>query len=167
MQSRLSRSSVAKMFLAAFIAALHYLALALGLGAVVARGLRLRDVSRSPSNRDALSRLFRADSVWGLAALLWLGTGLVRAFAGLERGSAFYLRNGFFWVKMGMFVGVLALEIFPMITFVRWRIALANRGAPLDGAPLGVLVRLNDLEVALVVLIPFIASLMARGVWLF
>jgi hypothetical protein len=29
------------------------------------------------------------------------------------------------------------------------------------------LVRLNDVEVALVVLIPFVASPMSRGIWLF
>jgi len=70
-------------------------------------------------------------------------------------------------VKIGLFLGVLALEIFPMITFIRWRIARAH-GTPFTAdAPLGVLVRLNDVEVALVVLIPFVASLMSRGIWLF
>ena len=155
------------MVLAAFIAALHYLALALGLGAVFARGLRLRDLSRLLADHETLSRLFRADSAWGLAALLWIATGLVRVFGGLEKSPAFYLRNGFFFVKMGLFLVVLALEIFPMITFIRWRIARA-RGTPFTAdAPLGVLVRLNDLEVALVALIPFVASLMGRGIWLF
>ena len=155
------------MVLAAFIAALHYLALALGLGAVFTRGLWLRDLSRSPADGKTLARLFRADNVWGLAALLWIATGLVRAFGGLERSSAFYLRNGFFFVKMGLFVALLALEIFPMITFIRWRIARARGGAPTADAPINALVRLNDFEVALVILIPFVASLMGRGVWLF
>ncbi len=155
------------MLLAAFVAALHYLALAVGFGSVFARGLRLRDLQRSTSNEEVLDRLFRADSAWGIAALLWLGTGLVRVFGGLERSSAFYLRNGFFLVKMGLFVAVLALEIFPMVTFIRWRTARANGGVSMTSAQLGALTRLNDLEVAMVVLIPFVASLMARGVWLF
>jgi len=155
------------MLLAAFVAALHYLALAVGFGSVFARGLRLRDLRRSSSRDEVLTRLFRADSAWGIAALLWLGTGLVRVFGGLERSSTFYLRNGFFLLKMGLFVTVLALEIFPMVTFIRWRIAGASGGAAVAEAKLGVLVRLNDLEVALIVLIPFVASLMARGVWLF
>lgn len=155
------------MLLAAFVAALHYLALAVGFGSVFARGLRLRDLRRSSSNDEVLARLFRADSAWGIAALLWLGTGLVRVFGGLEKSSTFYLRNGFFLVKMGLFVAVLALEIFPMVTFIRWRAARANGGVSMTSAQLGVLTRLNDLEVALVALIPFVASLMARGVWLF
>lgn len=155
------------MLLAAFFAALHYLTLAVGFGAVFARGLRLRDLRRSPSNDAVLSRLFRADAAWGIAALFWLGTGLVRAFAGLEKSPGFYLRNGFFWLKMALFLAVLGLELFPMLTFIRWRAARAS-GAPAVAADrLGVLVRLNDLEVALIVAIPFIASLMARGTWLF
>jgi putative membrane protein len=155
------------LLLAAFIAALHYLALPLGLGAVFARGLRLRELSRSLGDGETLARLFRADNFWGLAALLWIATGLVRAFGGLEKSSTFYLRNGFFLVKMGLFVAVLGLEIFPMITFIRWRIARARGNKPTADAPYSVLVRLNDLEVALVVLIPFAASLMSRGVWLY
>ena len=155
------------LFLAAFIAALHYLALAMGLGAVFARGLRLRDLSHSLGDSETLARLLRADSMWGLAALLWIATGLLRVFGGLEKSSMFYLRNGFFLVKMGLFVAILVLEIFPMITFIRWRIARARGSVPIAGAPFGVLVRLNDVEVALVVVIPFVASLMGRGVWLY
>jgi putative membrane protein len=155
------------MLLAAFLAALHYLALALGLGAVFARGLRLRDLSRSPWNPDVLTRLLSADTVWGLAALLWIGTGLVRAFGSVERSSTFYLRNGFFLVKMGLFIALLALEVFPMITFIRWRIGRSTGGAPMANPPLRTLMRINDAEVAIVAVIPFVASLMARGAWLF
>src|SRR5215470_13658937 len=146
------------MLLAAFVAALHYLALAVGFGSVFARGLRLRDLRRSSPNDEVLARLFRADSAWGIAALFWLGTGLVRVFGGLEKSSAFYLRNGFFLLKMGLFVAVLALEIFPMVTFIRWRTARAKGGVGMASAQLGVLIRLNDLELALVVLITFVAS---------
>jgi putative membrane protein len=134
---------------------------------VFARGLRLRDLRRSPADAVALARLLGADSAWGGAAVLWLGTGLVRAFAGVEKQSAFYLRNGFFYVKMGLFVVVLLLEIAPMVTFIRWRIARGRGADPLAQARLGSLIRINDIEVALVVIIPFAASLMARGLWLF
>src|SRR3989449_11375442 len=53
------------------LAALHLLALGVGLGAVWARGRALRDA------RDAsgLRRAFYADTWWGVAALLWIGTG--------------------------------------------------------------------------------------------
>lgn len=151
----------------ASLSALHVLALAVGFGAVFARGRRLRDLRSTPEDSSALKRLFQADSFWGVAALLWIATGLLRVFGRLEKTPDFYLRNGFFWVKMALFALVLALEIFPMLTFIRWRAARSRGGVPTAGAKLLVLITLNDAEVAIVVLIPFIAALMARGAWLF
>lgn len=155
------------MILRALLSALHVLALAVGFSAVVARGRRLRDLRRSPQDAIALGRLFQADGFWGPAALLWISTGLLRAFGRFEKTPDFYLRNGFFWVKMALFGLVLALELRPMVTFIRWRAARARGGAPVAAANLGLLVALNDAEVALVLLIPFVAALMARGGWLF
>jgi putative membrane protein len=151
----------------ASLSALHVLALALGFASVFARGLRLRDLRRAPEDGAALRQLFRADSLWGLAALLWISTGLLRVFGRLEKTPDFYLRNGFFWVKMGLFALVLVLEIFPMITFIRWRLAKSRGIAPVAGAGLPRLIALNDAEVAIIILIPFVAALMARGAWLF
>jgi putative membrane protein len=151
----------------ASLSALHVLALALGFAAVFARGRRLRDLRRAPEDGDALKQLFRADSLWGLAALLWIGTGLLRVFGRLEKTPDFYLRNGFFWVKMGLFALVFVLEITPMVTFIRWRRAKARGVAPVAGARLSRLIALNDAEVAIVLLIPFVAALMTRGAWLF
>jgi putative membrane protein len=88
-------------------------------------------------------------------------------FGRLEKMPDFYLRNGFFWVKMALFLLVLALEILPMVTFIRWRVARSRGGAPVAGANLPRLIALNDAEVAIILLIPFAAALMARGAWLF
>jgi len=62
---------------------------------------------------------------------------------------------------------VFALEIAPMLTFIGWRRARARGATPWTAAPLERLVRTNDAELALVLLIPFAAALMARAVWLF
>jgi putative membrane protein len=151
----------------AILSALHVLALALGLGAVFARGRRLRDLRRLPTDAGALGRLFQADGAWGAAALLWLATGLVRAFGGLEKSPDFYIHNGFFWVKMALFASVFALEMLPMTTFMRWRGARSRGSAPAVGAHLSLLITVNDVELAIVIVIPFVAALMARGAWLF
>ena len=153
------------------LSALHVLALSFGFSGLFLRGMRLRELAKDRGNAAARASLLRADNVWGLAALLWIVTGLVRAFAGLEKQPDFYLRNGFFWVKMGLFGLVFALEIRPMVAFIRWRIA-KGRGADaaaaaVAAAPLAVFVRLNDAETVLVLVIPFVAALMARGAWLF
>jgi putative membrane protein len=85
----------------------------------------------------------------------------------VEKAPEFYLRNGFFWLKMTLFVSVLVLEIWPMTTFMRWRSAL-RKGQPLPGLQrLSGLVVVDDIETAIVVVIPFVAAAMARGIWLY
>ena len=142
----------------AIVSALHVLALALGLPSVYLRGRALK----GPLDRDGLKRLLTADAVWGIAAGLWIGTGLLRAFGGLEKGSQFYLQSPLFWTKMGLFVAVIVLEIWPMVTFIQWRITL-RRGELPDTSRARALYLVNHVEMALVVLIVFVASFMARG----
>ena len=144
--------------LAALVSSLHILALALGLPAVALRGRALK----GPLDDAGLRRLFAADSVWGIAAALWLVTGLARAFAGLEKGTAFYLGSALFWTKMALFLSVVALEIHPMITLIRWRAAVRDGRRP-DTTAARKLYVMNHVEMALVVVIVFVASFMARG----
>ena len=148
--------------LAAVFSALHLLALGMGLGGVWSRGRALRALARDPG---ALHGVLEADNVWGLAALLWIGTGLTRVLGGLDRDTSFYVFNGFFRVKMSMFVLLLVLESWPMVTFVRWRVARA-RGATVDTRRAAAFARINDAETALVVLIVFVAAMMARALWM-
>ena len=142
----------------ALISALHVLALALGLPSVFLRGRALAQ----PLDEPGLRRLFAADSVWGVAALLWLATGLLRAFGGLENGSQFYLVSSFFWLKMALFAAILLLEIRPMVTFIRWRIQRGRDTAP-DTSQAHMLFVINQIQLGLVVVMVFVASFMARG----
>ncbi|HYE94328.1 MAG TPA: DUF2214 family protein [Terriglobales bacterium] len=143
---------------AAIVSSLHLLALALGLPAVFLRGRALR----GPLDDAGLRRLFAADTVWGIAAALWLATGLLRAFAGLEKGSAFYLGSTLFWTKMALFVLVVLLELHPMLTLIRWR-AQHRRGERPDTASARSLYVLTHVQMAVTVAMVFVASLMARG----
>lgn len=143
----------------AVVSSLHILAFGLGLGSVFMRGLYLRRIQG-----DGIQKMFMADNIWGLAALLWIATGLLRAFGGLEKGTHFYLESPLFWVKIGLFVLVFSIELFPMITFIRWRIQL-GRGERVDTSRAPLFARINDFETAMVVAIVFVASLMARGVF--
>jgi putative membrane protein len=143
---------------AAIVSALHVLALAIGLPAVWIRGRALR----GPIDAVGFRRLFAADTVWGVAAALWLVTGLLRAFAGLEKGSAFYLGSSFFWIKMTLFLLVVALEIHPMLTFIRWR-RLRGRSQMPDTSGVRTLYVINHIQMAVVVIIVFVAAFMARG----
>lgn len=135
-------------------AGLHLLALGVGLGSVHARGRALR--------RGDVPAVLHADSWWGIAAVLWLVTGLVRAFGGLEKGSAWYLASPAFHLKMTLFAAVVLLELWPMLTFLRWRRAPAS-GAQPDLGRTRQLARVNDLELLLTLVIPFVAYAMAHG----
>jgi putative membrane protein len=144
--------------ISAIASALHVLALALGLPSVFFRGRALK----GPLDSSGLHRLFTADTVWGIAALLWLVTGVARAFGGLEKGSAFYLASPLFWLKMALFAIVVLLEVWPMTTFIQWRRQLRRGEAP-DTSAASRLYTINHVEMGLVVVIVFVASFMARG----
>jgi putative membrane protein len=145
--------------LSAVVSSLHVLALAIGLPSVWWRGRALK----GRLDAEGLRQLFVADSLWGIAALLWIVTGLLRAFGGLEKGTEFYLHSPLFWVKMALFACVLMLEIWPMLTFIRWRRQLRRGQAP-DISRARVFYVLNHVEMGIVVVMVFVASLMARGI---
>lgn len=144
------------------VAAAHLLALGIGLGAVWGRSRALRG---SVVDAQAVRRALVADAWWGVAALLWLGTGLWRAFGGLEKGTAYYLASIAFHAKMGLFLLVVALEIKPMVTMMRWRGAL-SRGTRLDTASARTISRLSAVQALLVVAMVLAATAMARGMGL-
>jgi putative membrane protein len=64
---------------------------------------------------------------------------------------------------MALFVLILLLEIRPMVTLIRWRVRL-GRGETVDSSAALALYTLNHIELALVVVTVFAASLMARGI---
>jgi len=141
-----------------FLAAVHLLALGVGLGAVWARGRALRgelDVA-------GLRRAFAADNWWALAAVLWIASGLARAFGGWEKGSAYYLHNHFFWGKMALLGVILVLEVKPIVTLMRWRIQMKQGRQP-DTRAAPALATISFLQAVLVILMVILATGMARG----
>jgi putative membrane protein len=149
------------MVVAALLSAIHVLTLALGLGAIIARG---RALAR-PLDEAGWKRLLAADNAWGAAAVLWIVSGLGRVFYG-GKSPDFYWRNGLFWLKLTLFGLVFVLETSPMGTFIRARIA-RRQGQPPPSFPLAPYRAINAIEVALVMLIVFVAAFMARAAWMF
>jgi putative membrane protein len=146
------------------VAALHLLALGIGLGAVWARGRALR-IPKGRLDAEALRRAFHADSWWGVAGLLWIATGLWRAFGGLEKGTDYYLHNPAFHAKMGLLIALLLLEGWAATTLTRWRIRQA-RGETLDLGRARALGTVSLVQAGLVVLMVLAATAMARGITL-
>jgi putative membrane protein len=149
------------MVVSALLSAIHVLTLALGLGSL---GMRGRALAR-PLDHAAWDQLLAADTAWGIAAGLWIASGLARVFWGGKTPS-FYWHNGLFWTKLALFGLVFAIELRPMITFIRVRSARRNRTA-LPAFSVDAYRTINSVEIALVVTIVFVAAFMARGAWLF
>lgn len=141
------------------LASFHLLGLGIGLGAVWVRARALRP----PLDLQALRHVFLADSAWGLAALIWIGTGLWRLLAGTEKATAYYLQNHVFLTKMGLLLLVLILEVRPMMTLIRWR-QQVGRGELPDTRTAPLLSRLSFIQAGLIVLMVFVATAMARAV---
>jgi putative membrane protein len=143
-----------------FLAAIHLLAFALGFWAVLTRGTAF---GRLVTGSNDVRRVLLADNLWGIAALILLVTGGMRAFGGFEKGTDYYLHQPLFHLKMTLFVLVLLLELAPMITLVKWRIASA-RGKALDTGRAKLFARISHVEALLLMLMVIAASGMARGV---
>jgi putative membrane protein len=140
------------------LAAAHLIALGIGLGAVWARGRALRGIV----DGAALRRAFAADTWWAVAAILWLSTGLSRLLMGTEKSLDYYLRNPLFHTKMGLFLLLLALEVWPMVTLIRWRRAMGRNQTAAFGAARRIS-HISMIEAFLIVAIVFVAVAMARG----
>lgn len=140
------------------LAGLHLLALGIGLGAIWARAraLSLR------ATAESLRAVFLADTWWGVAALLWITTGVWRLLAGLEKSTAYYFQNHLFLTKMALFAIILALEIWPMMTLIAWR-RRAKRGEQPDPSAAPLLAKISFAQAGLVLLMIFLAVGMARG----
>lgn len=118
---------------------------------------------------EALPALFRADNAWGISAIVLIASGLTRAFTTYEKGSAFYLNNTVFYLKLGLFALVFVLEILPMITLIRWRIATA-KGHGIALAELshksGWMRVISIVQAILLVAFLVLGPIMARGLWM-
>ncbi|MEO8453152.1 MAG: DUF2214 family protein, partial [Gemmatimonadota bacterium] len=100
--------------------------------------------------------------LWGVAAALWLITGLARAFGGLEKGTAYYLATPMFRAKIGLFVLIVALEIAPMLGLIRWRRQL-GRGQSVDTSKARTYASISALQAVLVASMVGVAAALARG----
>ncbi|MGB4246305.1 MAG: DUF2214 family protein [Pseudohongiellaceae bacterium] len=111
-------------------------------------------------SREDVRNLAKVDALYGAAAGVVLICGLALLLAG-AKPTEFFTANPVFHIKMTLFVLVGLLSIYPTVFFVRNRKIEAERLA----VPVAV-IRLVRLELVLLVFIPVLAFLMARGIGL-
>ena len=90
---------------------------------------------------------------------LLLATGLWRLLSGSEKATAYYVANHIFLAKMGLFLTIVALEIWPMVTLIRWRARTSLPNAR-DARRIEIV---SYVQCALVVAMVLAAVSMARG----
>ena len=137
---------------------LHFLAILTIAATVLAEYLLLKPVM----TRREIGRLAKIDAVYGLAAVVLLGAGLTLWLGGVGKPSFFYTKNWIFHLKVGLFALVGILSIYPTVYFLKHR-----KGDPDEKVTLpSRIVRLLQLELLLLLIIPLLATLMSRGIGL-
>jgi putative membrane protein len=113
-------------------------------------------------NAAAVERIARVDMVYGIAAIAVLLTGLARTWWGIK-GTAWYWTNPLLHVKLGLFIIIGVLSIFPTLTYFRWRKAVRSSGTLPDAAEIKKTRKLVMIQAHLIALVPLVAVFLARG----
>ena len=146
----------------ALVAYVHYLSFMLCFGALIYERISLK---ADPSRKEAISMVV-ADIIYGIAGIALLVSGIYRVIK-FGQGSEFYTQNPIFWTKMVTFGLVGALSLYPTVTYVLWALPLSKGELPNVTSKLVSRLRLIiNIELVGFASIPFIATLMARGIGL-
>ena len=150
------------LFQSASVAYIHYLSFMLCFGALIYERISLRT---DPNRKEAISMVV-ADIIYGIAGIALLLSGIYRVIK-FGQGSEFYTQNPIFWTKIVVFALVGSLSLYPTITYVLWAIPLSKGNLPQVTENLVLRLRLIiNVELVGFASIPFLATLMARGVGL-
>ncbi len=146
----------------ASVAYVHYLSFMICFGALIYERISLRV---DPNRKEAISMVI-ADIIYGVAGIALLVSGIYRVIK-FGQGSEFYTQNPLFWTKMVTFGLVGSLSLYPTVTYVLWAIPLSKGELPNVTRNLVSRLRLIiNIELIGFAFIPFLATLMARGVGL-
>ena len=138
----------------------HYLSI-LVTGCILAGELFLY---RRELTVEQARRLMRLDIAYPVGALCILASGLARLLW-FAKGPEFYLPNPVFWIKMALFAFIALLSIPPTVHYLRWRPDVKAGRAPTIAPKAYRHVHMHlGLEMALFLLMPLLAALMARGI---
>ena len=119
---------------------------------------------RPTLTREEARRLVFLDLTYGIVSVLVVGTGFCRALW-FAKGWDFYLHNPIFWIKVGAFGVWALLSLPPTLHFLSWRKVVAAGQTPAIVPATYRRIRLFlHLELVLILVVPLLAVLMARGV---
>lgn len=147
------------MALDAVLAYFHYIAIFLLFAFLTTQAMLLRQ----PLDERLIRLIGRVDLWYFGSAIAALVTGFLRAGLG-AKGADFYFGAWPIYAKLGLYLLVAVVSVYPTLAFVRWRRALDHDPAwrP-DAAEQARQRKLVMLELHVAALIPAVAVVMARG----
>ena len=146
----------------ASIAYIHYLSFMLCFGALIYERFKLK---ANPGRDEAIFMVI-ADTIYGIAGIVLLVSGIYRVMR-FGQGSEFYTQNPIFWTKIIVFALIGSLSLYPTFTYVLWTIPLSKGNLPEVNENLVSRLKLViNVELIGFASIPFLATLMSRGVGL-
>lgn len=135
---------------------LHLIAVLVLVGGILIENAAIKKVI----NQEDARNLARVDAACGMSVVVILCLGLVLWFV-VGKPPEFYTPNPVFQAKLILFIGLVALAIKPALFFIK------HRSTELEEIAVPTSVRLClRAEIAVVVIMPVLAWLMARGVGL-
>ncbi len=134
---------------------IHFISIFAIIGSVIGEHLLLKP----ELSRREIKRLGKIDAVYGVAAILLLAAGFTLWF-GVGKPADYYSSNWAFLLKLGLFTAVGLLSIYPTIFFRKQAKGDADE---LVIIPSNVKLVIR-LELVLLFIIPFLASMMAKGI---
>jgi putative membrane protein len=147
------------MTLEIFLRYIHFISIFTIFSSLVAEHLLLK----KELTRNEIGRISRIDAVYGVAALTLLAAGLTLWLGGIGKPAMYYSHNWIFHTKITLFLIVGLLSIYPTVFFIKNR-----KGDPEEKiqTPPFVFWALR-IELLLLLIIPLLAGLMAKGVGYF
>jgi len=145
--------------IAAVFAWLHFLAIGVGAGLLLAEHWLCR---RMPDRTQA-RLLGQVDLAYQLALIATLATGLARAIY-FGQDAAFYLSNRLFWLKIAIFGLIVVVAVAPTLQYIRWN--REARSAPTLAPLTREIERVRGsiaFGLGLWLILPLIGVLVARG----
>ncbi|MEX2234075.1 MAG: DUF2214 family protein [Cyclobacteriaceae bacterium] len=138
---------------------LHFISIFTIVGVLVSEHVLLKKTLP----RTEIGRLARIDAVYGIAALTLIAVGLTLWLGGFGKPAVYYTKNWIFHTKLTLFLMVGLLSIYPTVFFLRNR---KGNQEELVSVPSAIIWMLR-LELLLLLIIPLLAGLMARGLGFF
>ncbi|MFU8843873.1 MAG: DUF2214 family protein [Bacteroidales bacterium] len=138
----------------------HIIGIMTLMGALIAEHLMLKPGIGKPE----IKQLALVDLIYAISVVIVLATGLLRWFV-YGKGNAYYLSNPVFHTKLTLFIILGILSVVPTIRFIKWNRQARNGDVPMitDKSASKLLLYIR-IELLIVVLIPLLAVMTARGI---